>query len=83
MRRLMRCEHNYAMRLTCVDTIAADATRLFPADANAHGFPNYGPVQALSDVQPEHYTVLPALILIAFFGEKQTGTKSSSSNPKT
>ena len=53
MRRLTRYEYNYTLRdLLGVDTIAADATRLFPADATSHGFPNFGPVQALSDVQP-------------------------------
>ncbi|HAH99653.1 MAG TPA: hypothetical protein DCO70_09965 [Verrucomicrobiales bacterium] len=56
MRRLTRYEYNYTLRdLLGVDTIAADATRLFPADNTSHGFPNYGPVQALSDVQLQHY----------------------------
>ncbi|MED6314657.1 MAG: DUF1592 domain-containing protein, partial [Verrucomicrobiota bacterium] len=56
MRRLTRYEYNYTLRdLLGVDTIAADATWLFPADNTSHVFPNYGPVQALSDVQLQHY----------------------------
>ena len=56
MRRLTRYEYNYTMRdLLGVDTKAADATRFFPADLNSHGFSNYGPAQALSDVQLQHY----------------------------
>ena len=85
MRRLTRYEYNYAMRdLLGVDTIAADATRLFPADANAHGFPNYGPVQALSDVQLQHYISAARTYLdrALFFGEKQPEIQSSLFKPK-
>ena len=85
MRRLTRYEYNYAMRdLLGVDTIAADATRLFPADANAHGFPNYGPVQALSDVQLQHYISAARTYLdrALFFGEKQPEIQKFLFKPK-
>lgn len=56
MRRLTRHEYNYTMRdLLGVDTMAADATRLFPEDSRSHGFPNYGPAQALSGHQLQLY----------------------------
>jgi len=56
MRRLTRHEYNYTMRdLLGVDTAAADATGLFPEDPRSHGFPNYGPAQALSGRQLQLY----------------------------
>ena len=56
MRRLTRHEYNYTMRdLLGVDTAAADATGLFPEDPRSHGFPNYGPAQALSGRQLQIY----------------------------
>ena len=48
MRRLTRYEYNYTLRdLLGVDTVAADATRSFRRTPLPHGFPNFGPVQAL------------------------------------
>ncbi|HCV97989.1 MAG TPA: hypothetical protein DGJ56_01705, partial [Verrucomicrobiales bacterium] len=85
MRRLTHYEYNYTLRdLLGVDTIAADATRLFPADATSHGFPNFGPVQALSDVQLQHYMkaartyIDRALVL----GKKQLEVRRWTFNPK-
>lgn len=52
MRRLTRYEYNNTIRdLLGVDTVGADQTRLFPADARTHGFANLGSTQALSDYQ--------------------------------
>ena len=85
MRRLTRYEYNYTLRdLLGVDTIAADATRLFPADATSHGFPNFGPVQALSDVQLQHYmkaarTYLDRALVL---GKKQPEVRRWTFNPK-
>ena len=85
MRRLTRYEYNYTLRdLLGVDTIAADATRLFPADATSHGFPNFGPVQALSDVQLQHYMKAARTYLgrALVLGKKQPEVRRWTFNPK-
>ena len=84
MRRLTRYEYNNTIRdLLGVDTVAADKTRLFPADARTHGFANLGSAQALSDHQLGLYleAAREYLDLALVFGRQRPAARKWVFNP--